>query len=143
MNTMTNAQLWHRRLKHLNKRSLELMQRRDGNGVTFRFNRSLRRLRRGQLAHPKEAKVRDIMAPFQLVYGDLMRPFIPGARGGYEYVSTNGSQSTCSAPRTKPSHRYSYSSLQLSLRSAAVSTLGEPIRAVNTPAKTSKRVARR
>ena len=34
-NAMTNAQLWYRRLGHLNKRSLELMQRRDGNGVAF------------------------------------------------------------------------------------------------------------
>ena len=35
MNAMVNAQLWHRRLRHLNKRSLELMQRRDGNRVAF------------------------------------------------------------------------------------------------------------
>ena len=35
MNVMTNAQLWHRRLGHLNKRSLELMQRHDGNDVAF------------------------------------------------------------------------------------------------------------
>ena len=35
MNVMTNAQLWHRRLGHPNTRSLELMQRRDGNGVAF------------------------------------------------------------------------------------------------------------
>ena len=35
MDAMTNAQLWHRRLEHLNKRSLDLMQKRDGNGVAF------------------------------------------------------------------------------------------------------------
>ena len=35
MNAMTNAQLWHSRLGHLNKRRLELMQRLDGNGVAF------------------------------------------------------------------------------------------------------------
>ena len=34
-NAMTNAQIWHRRLGRFNKRSLELMQRRDGNGVAF------------------------------------------------------------------------------------------------------------
>ena len=34
-NAVSNAQLWHRRLGHLNKRSLELMQRHDGNGITF------------------------------------------------------------------------------------------------------------
>ena len=75
MNATTNAQLWHRRLGHFNKRSLELMQR--------------------------------------------------------------------PSPRAKPSRRYSYSSLQPSFRSAAVSSLGEPITAVNTPVKTSKCIARR
>ena len=35
MNAMTNTQLWHRLLGHLNNRSLELMQRSDGNGVAF------------------------------------------------------------------------------------------------------------
>ena len=35
MDAITNVQLCHRWLRHLNKRSLELMQRRDGNGVAF------------------------------------------------------------------------------------------------------------
>ena len=35
MNAVSNAQLWHRLLGHLNRRSLELMQRHDGNGITF------------------------------------------------------------------------------------------------------------
>ena len=35
MNAVFNAQLWHRRLGHLNRRSLELTQRNDGNGITF------------------------------------------------------------------------------------------------------------
>ena len=35
MNVMTNAQLWHRRLGRLNKRTFEPMQRRDGNGVAL------------------------------------------------------------------------------------------------------------
>ena len=35
MNVMTNAQLWHRRLRYLDKISLELVQRCDGNGVAF------------------------------------------------------------------------------------------------------------
>ena len=46
-------------------------------------------------------------------------------------------------PTTKPPSRYSYSSLQPPFHLAAVSSLGEPIRVVNTPAKTSKRIARR
>ena len=35
MNAVSNAQLWHWRLGHLNRRSLEVMQRHDSNGITF------------------------------------------------------------------------------------------------------------
>ena len=35
MNAVSNAQLWHRRLGHLNRKNLELMQRRNGNDITF------------------------------------------------------------------------------------------------------------
>ena len=69
MNAMTNAKLWHRRLGHLNKQSLKLMQRRDGNGVAF--DGSIDHCdvcavgKRHQLAHPKKAKHAVIIAPFQ------------------------------------------------------------------------------
>ena len=59
MNAMTNAQLWHRRLEHLNKRSLELVQRHEGNGVAF--DGSIDHCdvcavgKSHQLAHPKKA----------------------------------------------------------------------------------------
>ena len=91
MNAMTNVQLWHRRLGYLNKRSLELMQRRDGNGVAF--DGSIDHCdvcavgKRRQLAHPKKAKDTDITAPFQSVDGDLVGPVKPATRGGYEYMS--------------------------------------------------------
>ena len=91
MNAMTNAQLWHRRLGYLNKRSLEFVQRRDGNGVAFDGSIDHGDVcavgKNHQLAHPKKAKRADITAPFQLVCGDLMGPFKPSAREGYEYVS--------------------------------------------------------
>ena len=67
MNAMTNAQLWHHRLRHLNKKSLELMQRHDGNGVAF--DGSIDHCyvyaveKRHQLAHPKKAKLADIRHP--------------------------------------------------------------------------------
>ena len=35
MNAVTNAQMWHRRLGHLNKRRLELLNRKSSNGVAF------------------------------------------------------------------------------------------------------------
>ena len=66
MNAVSNAQLWHRRLGHLNRRSLELMQRHDGNGITFDAG---------------------ITGPFQLCFGDFMGPFTPEAYGGFKYVS--------------------------------------------------------
>ena len=68
MNAMANAQLWHRRLGHLDKKSLELMQRRDGNGVAF--DGSINHCdvcavgESHHLAHPKKAKHADITAAF-------------------------------------------------------------------------------
>ena len=91
MNAMTSAQLWHRRLEHLNKTSLELMPRREGNGVAFDGSFDLCDVcavsKSHHRAHPKKAEHADITPTFQLVYGDLMGPFKPAARGDYEYVS--------------------------------------------------------
>ena len=88
MNAITNAKLWHRRLRHLNKRSLELMQKRDVNGVIFDGSTDHCDVwtvgKHHQLAHSRKAKHADITAPFQLVYGGLMGPFKPTARGTYE-----------------------------------------------------------
>ena len=76
MNAITNTKLWRRRLRHLKKRSLELRQRRGGNGVVF--DGSIDHCdvcavgNRPQLAHPKKDKHADITAPFRLVCGDLM-----------------------------------------------------------------------
>ena len=35
MNAVSNVHLWYRRPGHLNRRSLELIQRHDGNGITL------------------------------------------------------------------------------------------------------------
>lgn len=40
-----------------------------------------------QLAHPNNAKHATMNAPFQLIYGDLMGPLKPTARGVYEFIS--------------------------------------------------------
>ena len=91
MKAMTNAQLWHRRLGHLNKRSLKLMQRRDGNRVAS--DGSIDHCdvcavgKRHQLAHPKKVKHADITTLFQRGYEALMGSFKPATRGGYKYVS--------------------------------------------------------
>ena len=90
MNAVSNAQLWHRRLGHLNRRSLELIQRHDGNGITFDGtipDCDVYAVGKSQkLAHPKKAQHSVITRPFQLCYGDLMGPFTPQARGGFKNV---------------------------------------------------------
>lgn len=65
-------------LDHLNKKTLELIQRRNSNDITFN----------GTIADcdPKKAKNADIMAPFQVLYGDLRRAFTLAAQGGYKYA---------------------------------------------------------
>ena len=91
MKVVSNAQLWHRRLGHLNRRILELMQRRDGNNITFDgtiADCDVCAVGKGQqLAHPKKAQHAGITRPFQLSYGGLMGPFTPEAYGGFKYVS--------------------------------------------------------
>ena len=98
MNAMTNVQLWHRRLRHLNKRILGLMKRRDGNGVSFDGSTDHCDVctvgKSHPLAHPRKTKHADITAPFQLVYGDLIGPFKAAARGGYKHVSKIADQFT-------------------------------------------------
>ena len=91
MSEMANAQLWLRRLAYLNKRSFELMQRRNCNGVVCDGSINPCDVcavrKRHQLAQPKKAKHADITAPFQFVYGDLMDTFKPTVHRGYEYGS--------------------------------------------------------
>ena len=88
MNAASNDQLWHRRLGHLNRRSLKLMQRYDGNGITFDgtiADCDVCAVGKGQqLAHPKKGQHAGIT---QLCYGDLMGPFTSEAYGGFKYVS--------------------------------------------------------
>ena len=92
VNAITNAQVWHRRLGHLNKRSLELMNENNGNGVAFDGSVADCDVcaavgKSHQLAHPKKANHAAVNAPFQLVYGDLMGSFKPTAYGGYKFAA--------------------------------------------------------
>ena len=81
MYAVFNAKLWHRRLGHLSRRSLELMQRHDGKGITFDgtiADCDVCALGKGQqLAHPKKDQHASITRPFHLCYCDLMGPFTP------------------------------------------------------------------
>ena len=91
MNVVSNAQLWHRRLGHLNRGSLEVMQWHGGNGITFDGTIAKCNVyvvgKGQQLAHPKKAQHAGITWPFQLCYGNIMGPFNPEAWGDFKYVS--------------------------------------------------------
>ena len=90
MNAVANAQVWHRRLCHLHAQSLDILRKRDCTGITSKRAVSDWDVcavgKAQQLAHPKTANHKG-SRPFQLCYGDLIRPFTPVATGGYKYVS--------------------------------------------------------
>ena len=81
---------WHRRLGHLNPKSLSLLKNLDNNGLSCdgrvpdcdvcAVGNS------HQLAHPKTADHK-VKLPFQLVFADLMGPLTPEALGGYMYIT--------------------------------------------------------
>ena len=120
-----NAQVWHRRLGHLNKRSLELINRKSGNGVAFDGSIADCDVcavgKNHQLAHPKQVSHAAINAPFQLVYGDLMAPSKPTAHGGYRFVSKITDQFTkWTAVYLLCSKDQALASLQLLVTSTAI-----------------------
>ena len=90
MQGAANANLRHRRLAHLNRKSLGLLKSPGNNTVCFHgpvpgFGVCVVRKSR-YLAFPEVAD-HNIKLPFQLVFADLMLPLTPEARGGYTYVS--------------------------------------------------------
>ena len=90
MQAAATATLWHRRMRHLNRKSLDLLKQVNNNGVSFdgtvpdcdvcAVGKSRQR------AHPKTAD-QHVQHPVQLVFTDLMGQFTPEALGGYKYVS--------------------------------------------------------
>ena len=85
-----SADIWHRRLGHMNPRSMELLRKTEGNGVEFTGAMSPCDIcamgKSQQKAHPKKTE-HDISGPMELVYTDLMGPIKPAAIGGFLYVS--------------------------------------------------------
>ena len=75
MQAAANANLWHRRLEHLNRMSLDLLTNLDNNGVSFEGPvQDCDECAVGtsqQLAHSKTADHK-VKLPFQLVFADLM-----------------------------------------------------------------------
>ena len=85
-----DADIWHRRLGHMNPRSMELLRRKEGNGVEYTGTVSVCDIctlsKSRQQTHPKKS-TRTTTRPMQLIYTDLMGPFTPSQKGGYRYVS--------------------------------------------------------
>ena len=90
MQAAATAPHWHRRMGHLNRKSLDLLKKVNNNGVSFdgtvpdcdvcAVGQSRQR------AHSKTAD-QHVQHPFQLVFTDIMGQFTPEALGGYKYVS--------------------------------------------------------
>ncbi|CAN0546634.1 unnamed protein product [Ectocarpus sp. 12 AP-2014] len=87
---LVNANTWHRRLGHLNSRSMDILRKKDGSGVDYTDSMSPYDIcaisKSRQLAHPKKT-TRKTTAPMQLVYTDNMGQISPPAKGGFRYVS--------------------------------------------------------
>ena len=89
-NAVANAQVRHWRLGHPHLRSLDILRKLDGIGITFEgivLNCNVCVVEEAQqLAHLKTTNNK-VNRPFRLCYGNLMGPFTPVAIGGYKYVS--------------------------------------------------------
>ena len=90
MAALPTADIWHRRLGHMNPRSMDLLRKENDNGVDYAGDTAACSVcalgKSKQKAHPKTSHY-GITAPMQLVYTDLMGPISPPAIGGFQYVS--------------------------------------------------------
>lgn len=84
-----SAELWHRRMGHINGKSLDVLRKEPGNGVDYTGdvkNCSTCLLgKSAQQPHPKQATYGPLR-PFQLVYVDTLGPFTPTSLGGFKYA---------------------------------------------------------
>ncbi|CAN0421397.1 unnamed protein product, partial [Scytosiphon promiscuus] len=85
-----SANLWHRRVGHVNARYLDVLRRIGGNGVEFTGDLQSCDVcaigKSSQQPHPKVAR-NDIRHPFQLVTIDLLGEIRPPALGNFKYIS--------------------------------------------------------
>ncbi|CAN0079524.1 unnamed protein product [Sphacelaria rigidula] len=89
MHVSTGANLWYRRLGHVGIKSLNVLRKEEGSGISFDGKLppcdvcALSKSK--QQPHPRTADYK-VKTPFQLVFGDFMGPIAPAAMGGYSYV---------------------------------------------------------
>ena len=90
--TLVSADTWHRRLGHLNTRSLDILRKDTGTGVDYRDSLSpcgvCQIAKHKQSPHPKQS-TRELSRPGQLVVIDNMGPVNPPAKykgGSFPYA---------------------------------------------------------
>ncbi|CAB1115388.1 unnamed protein product [Ectocarpus sp. CCAP 1310/34] len=90
--TLVSADTWHRRLGHLNARSLDILRKDTGTGVDYRDSLSpcgvCQITKHKQSPHPKQS-TRELSRPGQLVVIDNMGPVNPPAKykgGSFPYA---------------------------------------------------------
>lgn len=85
-----SADLWHRRMGHINSKSMAVLRGVPDNGVEYDGDVAACDVcaigKSAQQAHPKRASY-DVQQPFQLVTSDLMGPIVPEALGGFRYAN--------------------------------------------------------
>lgn len=84
-----SADFWHRRLGHMNPRSMKLLQEIDNSDIDYTGDITgcsvCARGKSVQQSHSKTATY-DISAPMQVGYTDLLGPVSPLAIGGFQYL---------------------------------------------------------
>lgn len=92
-----SADLWHLRMGHINRKSLDALRKLPGNGVEYDVDMKECGTclvgKSEQQTHPKQATY-DVQRPFELVTVDTMGPITPQALGGYSYVTKFVNQQT-------------------------------------------------
>ena len=84
-----SAELWHRRMGHINHKSLDVLRKEPASGVDYTGdlkNCSTCPLGKSkQQPYPKQATY-NVLRPFQLVSVDTLDPFTPKSLGGLKYA---------------------------------------------------------
>ena len=84
-----SAELWHRRMGHINHKSLDVLRKEPASGIDYTGdlkNRSICPLgKSAQPPHPKQATY-NVLRSFQLVSVDTLGPFTPESLGGFKYA---------------------------------------------------------
>ena len=102
------ANLWHRRMGHINRKSIDVLRRMPGSEVDY--NGDIKACdvcavgKSKQQAHPKQSTY-DVQHVLQIVTVKLMGPIKPAALGGYSYVIKFVDQHTPGGRRSFSSRR--------------------------------------